>query len=88
MRITLSDSQRRQIVRTAATLTPAARGAFIYVVESTLSQHCLGRVGYEFRRAAGDQQCAEQRPLAAICPPCGRASLSQLTTEGGTNVQF
>ena len=41
--INLLGDQRRQIVQAAATLTPAARMAFIADVESTLAQHCLGR---------------------------------------------
>jgi hypothetical protein len=41
--INLASEQRRQIVQAAATLTPAARMAFIADVESTLAQHCLGR---------------------------------------------
>jgi hypothetical protein len=41
--ISLNTDQRRQIVQTAATLKPAARMAFIAVVESTLSRYCLGR---------------------------------------------
>jgi hypothetical protein len=41
--LSLPSEQRRQIVQTAATLTPKVRSAFIAVVESTLSRHCRGR---------------------------------------------
>jgi hypothetical protein len=41
--LNLTIYQRRQVARAAAALTPAARSAFIAVVESTLPRYCLGR---------------------------------------------
>jgi hypothetical protein len=42
--LNLSSDQRGQVVGAAATLTPAARPAFIGDVETTLAQHCMGKV--------------------------------------------
>ena len=60
----LLTDQRRQIVQAAATLTPAARLAFIADVEATLSRHCLGRAPNNL----DVQRCIEMTMNAASWP--------------------
>ena len=44
MRVSLSDSQRKQIARAAASLAPAAREVFISDVTATIETRCGGKV--------------------------------------------
>jgi hypothetical protein len=44
MRVSLSDSQRKQIARAAASLAPAAREVFISDVTATIEKRCGGKV--------------------------------------------
>jgi hypothetical protein len=64
--LNLSSDQRRQVVGAAATLTPAARPAFIGDVETTLAQHCMGKVPKQHGCAARDKLCARRRGVAKI----------------------
>jgi hypothetical protein len=62
--INLLSEQRRQIVQAAATLTPAARMAFIHDVEYALSQYCMGRAP----SSNAVQRCIEMTVDAAPWP--------------------
>jgi hypothetical protein len=68
--IHLNSDQRRQVVSAAATLKPAARMGFIADIESTLAQHCLGRVP-----SNSDVQRAINAVLDAVAWPKANSSV-------------